>query len=509
MLGEGFAFDIEVRKGAGAYICGEETAIFESIEGNRGEPRNKPPFPVVSGLFAKPTVVNNVETLVNVLDVVLATGPGFAETGTEASTGTKLFCLSGHIAVPGVYEVPFGATLRELLELAGGVAGGRPLQALLMGGAAGRFLRPDELDLPLTFEGVREAKTTLGSGVVMVLDDTVDLPRFLMRIAAFFRNESCGQCVPCRVGTVRQQEALARLLSGRTQRRRRARAGGDRGGRAVHARRVDLRARPDGLQRDRVGDRPARGVPGRSSVSGGLIAPRRMVELEVDGQPVKVFEGQTILDACRRIGIDTPTLCYGETLEPANVCRVCVVEVEGSRVLAPACSRKVEAGMKVQTDSERVRLSRKLVLELLASSVDMSTTPVAEAYLERYEAAPERFGPPAPPDPDRDRKRTGHHVEPDGQTAATVYAPVKIDNELYVRDYSKCILCYKCVDACGEQFQNTFAIARCRPRFRRAHLDRVRGRAARVGMRVLRQLHRGLPDGRADVPLRARAARGG
>ena len=216
VLGEGFAFDIEVRKGAGAYICGEETAIFESIEGNRGEPRNKPPFPVVSGLFAKPTVVNNVETLVNVLDVVLATGPGFAETGTEASTGTKLFCLSGHIAVPGVYEVPFGATLRELLELAGGVAGGRPLQALLMGGAAGGFLRPDELDLPLTFEGVREAKTTLGSGVVMVLDDTVDLPRFLMRIAAFFRNESCGQCVPCRVGTVRQQEALARLLSGRT-----------------------------------------------------------------------------------------------------------------------------------------------------------------------------------------------------------------------------------------------------------------------------------------------------
>ncbi len=216
VLGEGFAFDIEVRKGAGAYICGEETAIFESIEGNRGEPRNKPPFPVVSGLFSKPTVVNNVETLINVLDVVLASGPGFAETGTEASTGTKLFCLSGHIARPGVYEVPFGVTLRELLELAGGVAGGRPLQALLMGGAAGGFLRPDELDLPLTFEGVREAQTTLGSGVVMVLDDTVDLPRFLMRIAAFFRDESCGQCVPCRVGTVRQQEALARLLSGHT-----------------------------------------------------------------------------------------------------------------------------------------------------------------------------------------------------------------------------------------------------------------------------------------------------
>jgi len=216
VLGEGFSFDVEIRKGAGAYICGEETAIFESIEGNRGEPRNKPPFPVVEGLFGKPTVVNNVETLVNVLDIVSRSGPSYAETGTEESTGTKLFCLSGHVERPGVYEVPFGTTLRELFELAGGVAGGKELQCILMGGAAGGFLRPDELDLPLTFEAAREAKTTLGSGVVLVLDDSVDMPRLLMRIAAFFRNESCGQCVPCRVGTVRQQESLARLVSGKT-----------------------------------------------------------------------------------------------------------------------------------------------------------------------------------------------------------------------------------------------------------------------------------------------------
>jgi predicted molibdopterin-dependent oxidoreductase YjgC len=190
-----------------------------------------------------------------------------------------------------------------------------------------------------------------------------------------------------------------------------------------------------------------------------LTAPARMVELEIDGQAVRVFEGSTILDACTTLGIDTPTLCYGETLRPANVCRVCVVELEGARVLAPACSRKVEPGMVVKTDSERVRLSRKLVLEMLASSVDLSIAPSVPEYLERYGAQPERYGPPAPPDPDRDRKRTGHHVEPDGLTAATVHAPAKADNELYVRDYSKCILCYKCVDACGEQYQNTFAIA--------------------------------------------------
>jgi predicted molibdopterin-dependent oxidoreductase YjgC len=185
---------------------------------------------------------------------------------------------------------------------------------------------------------------------------------------------------------------------------------------------------------------------------------QRTVSLTVDGRRVEVAEGATILQACEQVGIDTPTLCYGETLRPANVCRVCVVELEGARALVPACSRPVEPDMVVLTDSERVRHSRKMVLEFLASSTDLSTTPVADDYLALYEARPERYGPPAPPDPDRDRKRTGHHEEPDGQTAATVYAPVKVDNDLYVRDYSKCILCYKCVDACGEQWQNTFAI---------------------------------------------------
>jgi predicted molibdopterin-dependent oxidoreductase YjgC len=190
----------------------------------------------------------------------------------------------------------------------------------------------------------------------------------------------------------------------------------------------------------------------------GAAPQARTVELEIDGRPVAVPEGSTILDACRALGIDTPTLCYGETLRPANVCRVCVVELEGARALAPACSRLVEPGMKVRTDSERVRHSRKMVMEFLASSVDLSTAPEAQLYVGQYGADPERYGPPAPPDPDRDRKRAGHHEVPDGQTAATVHQPVKIDNDLYVRDYSKCILCYKCVDACGEQYQNTFAI---------------------------------------------------
>ncbi|MFD9498102.1 NAD(P)H-dependent oxidoreductase subunit E [Streptomyces sp. NPDC060035] len=209
VLGQGYAFDIEIRRGAGAYICGEETAIFNSIEGQRGEPRSKPPFPVEKGLFGKPTAVNNVETLVNVLPILEHGAAAYAATGTETSTGTKLFCVSGQVARPGIYELPFGANLRELLALAGPP---EDMRAVLLGGAAGGFVRPDELDIPLTFEGTRAAGTTLGSGVVLVLDDSVELPRILLRIAEFFRDESCGQCVPCRVGTVRQEEALHRIV---------------------------------------------------------------------------------------------------------------------------------------------------------------------------------------------------------------------------------------------------------------------------------------------------------
>jgi NADP-reducing hydrogenase subunit HndD len=188
----------------------------------------------------------------------------------------------------------------------------------------------------------------------------------------------------------------------------------------------------------------------------------REIELTIDGQPVRVPEGTTILDACAAVGIDTPTLCYLPTLTPVNVCRVCVVEVEGARVLVPACSRKVEPKMVVRTDSERVRLSRRLVLELLASTVDLSLASAeVHGHLERYNARPERFGPaaPLPSTSDRDHAHAGHHTPPQLQHAATVAQPTKIDNELYVRDYSRCILCYKCVEACGIDAQNTFAIA--------------------------------------------------
>ncbi len=210
--GNGFRFDIELRIGAGAYICGEETALLESIEGYRGEPRNKPPFPTTNGLFGRPTAINNVETMVNVNQILLIGGEAFADQGGGSSTGTKLFCLSGHVARPGVYEVTYGATLRNLLDLAGGTVGDP--RAVLMGGAAGSFIGMDMLDVPLTIEASRENGFSLGSGVVMVLNNTVDFDDFTARIARFFRDESCGQCVPCRVGTVRQGEALLRIRNG-------------------------------------------------------------------------------------------------------------------------------------------------------------------------------------------------------------------------------------------------------------------------------------------------------
>jgi len=211
IMGSGFAFDIEIRRGAGAYICGEETALFNSIEGKRGEPRSKPPFPVNEGLFGKPTSINNVETLANLPWIVLEGGDAYARIGTKDSTGTRLFCLSGAVARPGLYEVPHGTTVADAIALAGGVPAGRTLQAILLGGAAGTFAGPEALEMPLSFEGARAAGATLGSGVIMLFDESAGMLAIVKRIARFFREESCGQCVPCRIGTVRQEEALERL----------------------------------------------------------------------------------------------------------------------------------------------------------------------------------------------------------------------------------------------------------------------------------------------------------
>jgi len=213
ILGTPFSFDIELRSGAGAYICGEETALFESMEGKRGFPRAKPPFPTTHGLFGKPTVINNVETFCTAAWIIAHGAEAYREQGTSESPGTKLFCLSGDVARPGVYEVPFGSRLRDLLTLAGGVRG--ELQAVLLGGAAGAFATPDQLDLHMSFEGLRQAGLPLGSGVVMAINRTRDLRQTLLSLAHFFAHESCGKCFPCQLGTQRQLEIVEKVAHGR------------------------------------------------------------------------------------------------------------------------------------------------------------------------------------------------------------------------------------------------------------------------------------------------------
>lgn len=207
----GFHFDIELRLGAGAYICGEETALFEAIEGKRGFPRIKPPFPTTHGLFNQPTAINNVETLVAALTVARIGLAAWGRYGTEDSRGTKWFCLSGHVPRPGLYELPFGVTVRELIEAGGGVREGRAVQAVLVGGAAGTFLGPEQLDYPLTYASSRNHAFPIGSGVVMVIDETYDLRQVLYHLAHFFAHESCGKCFPCQLGTQRQLEILQRV----------------------------------------------------------------------------------------------------------------------------------------------------------------------------------------------------------------------------------------------------------------------------------------------------------
>jgi NADH-quinone oxidoreductase subunit F len=216
--GSGFSCRIAIRRGAGAYVCGEETALMESIEGKRGFPRLRPPFPTTYGLWGRPTVINNVETFAKVPPIIVHGGQWYNALGTPESAGTKLFAVSGSVVRPGVYEVPFGVPLRHLVyDLAGGLFEGRSLQGILTGGAAGTFLQPEHLDIPLTFEDFKQVGGTIGAGTMMVFDDTVDLRDVLARIGEFFAHESCGKCYPCQMGTQRQAEILYRLQEGQGQ----------------------------------------------------------------------------------------------------------------------------------------------------------------------------------------------------------------------------------------------------------------------------------------------------
>ena len=347
---------------------------------------------------------------------------------------------------------------------------GSELQAVLLGGAAGGFAGPGDLDLVLDQDSTRAAGLTLGSGVVMVHDQHVDLVDQLKQIAAFFRDESCGQCVPCRVGTVRQEEAIERLAHSASE--------GD----------LSLLREVGQAMRDAsicgLGQTAANAIDTRDRAARECSSDER-VTLTIDGAEVTVPAGTTILAGVRRQGRGIPTLCYGDTITPKNACRVCMVEVEGSRVLVPSCSRKVEAGMVVTTRSERVDHARKMVLEFLGSSVDLSLTDHVDEWNAEYGADPARYG---------DRRR---HRRPAGQGRQRPLRPRlrQVHPLLPVRR--------RLWRAVAEQLRDRDR----RPRLRLARVDRARPAAARVGVRLLRQLHPGLPDRGADVQERVRHAR--
>ena len=216
ILDSGFDLDLSVHRGAGAYICGEETALINSLEGRRGEPRMKPPYPAQIGLWNEPTLVHNVETLANVPHIVNRGAEWFKSIGTEKSTGPKLFCISGHVRRPGNYELPLGTPLRTIIEeCAGGMRGDRPLKAVIPGGASTPMLTPEQLDTPMDFESLAEAGSMLGTGAIVVIEEGTCMVEVARRLMAFFAHESCGQCTPCRVGTQRLAEVLTRIVRGR------------------------------------------------------------------------------------------------------------------------------------------------------------------------------------------------------------------------------------------------------------------------------------------------------
>jgi NADH-quinone oxidoreductase subunit F len=212
---KGFSFDIKIMKGAGAYVCGEETALIESIEGHRGHPRNKPPYPVIAGLWGKPTVVNNVETLANVGDIIRNGASWFKKYGTTKCTGTKVYTVLGHVATPGLIETEMGTTLRDIIfDYGGGITGGKQFKGALVGGAAGAFLGPDMLDVQMDFVNLKEYAAALGSGAILVMNEDTSMADMLKSVLHFFKHESCGHCVPCRLGTNQLVEIIDRIAEG-------------------------------------------------------------------------------------------------------------------------------------------------------------------------------------------------------------------------------------------------------------------------------------------------------
>ena len=368
----GFAHDVVVQRGAGAYICGEETGLLESLEGKKGQPRKKPPFPAQYGAFGMPTTVNNVETFSHVPHIVKHGAEWFRKLGTEKSPGTTIFGVSGHVARPGLYELPLGTRLDEIVfEHAGGVPGGRKLKGVIPGGMSMPILPAGQLDVPMANEFLRERKTMLGTGGIMVMDETTCMVRVACVISYFFRDESCGQCTQCREGTGWMHKIIERIERG---------AG--REGRPRHpARRRRQDGGPDDLRlrrrRGLAGAGPAaplprgfRGARPRAQVPLPRELRALMPRITVDDVEIEVPAGRTLLQALDDVGllmngVEIPHYCWHPKLSIDGSCRLCQVEIQGMPKLQIACNTPVTDGMIVRTQVDSVRRAREGVMELL------------------------------------------------------------------------------------------------------------------------------------------------
>ena len=353
--GTGFDLDVVIHRGAGAYICGEETALLTSLEGGKGFPRLKPPFPAISGLFASPTIVNNVETLACVPFILRRGAERFAEIGTERQGGTRLFCVSGHVVRPGVYEEPVSITLRELIEKAGGVRDGNKLKAVIPGGISAKILTADEIHVAMDFDSLMAAGSMAGSGGVIVMDETTCMVQALDSAARFFADESCGQCSPCREGTGWVHRILRRIIDGKGSVQDLddlLAIAGDMEGNTICVF-ADAAAWPvqsyiKKFRHEFEGVYPQR-AERRGKGGGG------MPSLSIDGREVNAAEGTMVIQAAEELGIFIPRYCYHPGLSIAGNCRICLVEVEKFPKLQIACNTFVSEGMVVHTNSEKGR----------------------------------------------------------------------------------------------------------------------------------------------------------
>ena len=374
-----FNFDVEIRLGAGAFVCGEETALIASIEGQRGTPKPRPPYPAASGLWGKPTLINNVETYANIAPIVRNGGKWFFNMGSERSKGTKVFALTGKIANTGLVEVPMGIKLREIIEdIGGGVPDGHTFKAVQTGGPSGGCIPAEMLDVGVSYDALLKMGSIMGSGGMIVMDDTscmVNVARFFIE---FCMTESCGKCIPCRAGTAQMYTLLTRICNGTgtmddlalledlcaTVKETSLCGLGQTAPNPVleHA-----QVLPQRIHRAH----PAQALSGRrlqhgsGRGGGGMSVETDVKTLVIDEQEVSARAGQTILEVARENDINIPTLCHLDGLSDVGACRLCLVEIKGSNKLLPACVATVQEGMEVSTNTERLQKHRRTILELL------------------------------------------------------------------------------------------------------------------------------------------------